>query len=122
MNRNKFFSNGYNSGIDYGSITNMEQLRAARERLKNIIIIKEYELEGNVNAFKEAINPVTYINRLLTKIYSYEYLIKYFVKGYDFVRNWFAKEQVAKTEAEPSVVNVEEELAANMEREEQVNG
>ncbi len=90
MDRNRFFRNNYNSGIDYNSITNLEELRSARERLKNIIALKEYELEGDVNALKESLNPVTYINRLLTKIYSFEYLLKYFMKGYDLVRGWFS--------------------------------
>ena len=72
MDRNRFFRSNYSSGIDYNSITNLDELRSARVRLKNIIAIKEYELEGNVNAFKEALNPVTYINKLLVKIYSFE--------------------------------------------------
>ena len=92
MDRNRLFRSNYNSGIDYNSITSLDELRSARERLKNIIALKEYELEGGVNALKEALNPVTYVNRLLTKIYSFEYLLKYFMKGYDFVRNWFNKE------------------------------
>lgn len=92
MDRNRLFRSNYNSGIDYNSITSLDELRSARERLKNIIALKEYELEGDVNALKEALNPVTYVNRLLTKIYSFEYLLKYFMKGYDFVRNWFNKE------------------------------
>lgn len=92
MDRNRLFRSNYNSEIDYNSITSLDELRSARERLKNIIALKEYELKGDVNALKEALNPVTYVNRLLTKIYSFEYLLKYFMKGYDFVRNWFNKE------------------------------
>lgn len=89
MERNRLFMKKYGSGIDYSSISNVEQLHAARERLRNMIDLKELELESDVNAFKQAINPVTYINRLVSKLYSFEYLVKYFVQGYDFVRNWF---------------------------------
>jgi ribosome-binding ATPase YchF (GTP1/OBG family) len=99
MDRNRFFRSNYSSGIDYNSITNLDELRSARERLKNIIAIKEYELESNVNAFKEALNPVTYINKLLVKIYSFENLLKYFVKGYDFVRSWFNRDVAHSEEA-----------------------
>lgn len=89
MDRNRFFSKGYDSGIDYSAISNMEQLHAARERLRNRIELKEYELDADVRAFKQAMNPVTYINRLVSKLYSFEYLAKYFMQGYEFVRNWF---------------------------------
>lgn len=99
MDRNRLFRSNYNSGIDYNSITSLDELRSARERLKNIIALKEYELEGDVNALKEALNPVTYVNRLLTKIYSFEYLLKYFMKGYDFVRSWFNRDGAYSGEA-----------------------
>lgn len=89
MEKNRLFTKKYGSGIDYSSISNIEQLHAARERLRNMIELKEYEFEGDVRAFKEALNPVTYINRLITKLYSLDHLVKYFVQGYDFVRNWF---------------------------------
>ncbi|MBR5856580.1 MAG: hypothetical protein IKY70_04845 [Bacteroidales bacterium] len=101
MDRNRIFRNNYGSGIDYSRITNVQELKAARERLRNIIAIKEYELEGNVEAFKEAMNPVTYLNRLVEKICSLEYIIKYFIKGYDFVRNWFdTKDNLPKDEGD----------------------
>lgn len=89
MDRNSIFRKRYGSGIDYKAISNLEQLHAARERLRNMIELKELELESDVNAFKQALNPVTYINRLVSKLYSFEYLVKYFVQGYEFVRNWF---------------------------------
>lgn len=89
MEKNRLFMKKYGSGIDYSSISNIEQLHAARERLRNMIELKEYEFEGDVRAFKEALNPATYINRLVTKLYSLDHLVKYFVQGYDFVRNWF---------------------------------
>ena len=89
MDRNSIFKKRYGSGIDYNAISNIEQLHAARERLRNMIELKELELESDVTAFKQALNPVTYMNRLVSKLYSFEYLVKYFVQGYEFVRNWF---------------------------------
>lgn len=86
------------SGIDYNSISNMQQLHAAREKLAGIIELKERELEYNKTAFKEAINPLTYINRFIAKLYSMEYLVKYFIKGYDFVKNFFYKQETSNSE------------------------
>lgn len=86
------------SGIDYCSISNLQQLHAAREKLAIIIGQKERELEYNKTAFKEAINPLTYINRFIAKLYSMEYLLKYFVKGYEFVKDLFDKPQRHNTD------------------------
>lgn len=86
------------SGIDYNSISNLQQLHAAREKLAGIIELKERELEYNKTAFKEAINPLTYINRFITKLYSMEYLVKYFIKGYEFVKNFFYKQESNNSE------------------------
>lgn len=86
------------SGIDYNSISNLQQLHAAREKLAGIIELKERELEYNKTAFKEAINPLTYINRFIAKLYSMEYLVKYFIKGYEFVKNFFYKQEPNNSE------------------------
>lgn len=86
------------SGIDYNSISNLQQLHAAREKLTGIIELKERELEYNKTAFKEAINPLTYINRFIAKLYSMEYLVKYFIKGYEFVKNFFYKQEPNNSE------------------------
>ncbi len=79
------------SGIDYLAITNLEQLQAAKIRLAHLVELKEQELNANKQAVKEALNPLTYINRFITKLYSMEYLFKYAVKGYDFVKDFFNK-------------------------------
>lgn len=92
------------SGIDYNSISNMQQLHAAREKLAGIIELKERELEYNKTAFKEAINPLTYINRFIAKLYSMEYLVKYFIKGFDFVKNFFYKQESDNSE-QPASAN-----------------
>ena len=58
-------------------------------KLKTAITIKEFELKGEVAACKQALNPVTYLNRIITKLYTMENMIKYFVKGYEFVKGIF---------------------------------
>ena len=72
---------------DYTSIRNMRQLHEARSRLKEAVGMKEIELKNDIRACKEALNPVTYINRAITKLYTMEYLTKYFIKGYEFVKD-----------------------------------
>lgn len=71
---------------DYTSIRNLRQLHEARSRLKEAVGMKEYELKNDIRACKEALNPVVYINRAIAKLYTMEHLVKYFVKGYDFVK------------------------------------
>ena len=59
----------------YKSISNLKELHSAREELKGAIALKEFELKGEFAACKQALNPVTYINRLITKLYTMENII-----------------------------------------------
>ncbi len=79
------------SGIDYLAIRNMEQLYAAKVRIAHLVELKEQKLKADKQAVRDALNPLTYINRLIAKIYSMDYLFKYAVKGYDFVKDLFNK-------------------------------
>ena len=74
---------------NYKSISNLKELHSAREELKTAITLKEFELKGEGAACKQALNPVTYLNRIITKLYTMENMIKYFVKGYEFVKGIF---------------------------------
>lgn len=89
MSKNNFNRHHYGKGIDYGAISNIEELRAARMQLRRSIELKEAALSKDVEAFKEAINPVTYLNRFITKLYSMEYFMQYFIKGYNWVKTQF---------------------------------
>lgn len=103
MNSNIFNSKDGKSvsGIDYLAITNLEQLQAAKIRIAHLVELKEQELNANKHAVKEALNPLTYINRFITKLYSMEYLFKYAVKGYDFVKDFFNKHTPDSTSDAP---------------------
>lgn len=85
---------------DYTHISNLQQLQQARQRLKHVIELKELELKRDATACKDALNPITYINRVLDKIYSMEYLIKYIAKGYDFVKKIFNGTSVQEPQKE----------------------
>ena len=78
---------------NYKSISNLKELHSVREELKGAIALKEFELKGEVAACKQALNPVTYLNKIITKLYTMENIIKYFVKGYEFVKGVFSKSQ-----------------------------
>ncbi len=87
---------------DYTSISNLQQLRQAREQLSFTVKLKGNQLKYDTAACKEALNPVTYINRLVNKLYSMEYLVKYFIKGYEYVRGmWDKKENTSRDMTEP---------------------
>ncbi len=98
------------SGIDYSAITNMEQLRAARSHIAHLAELKERELIAGGQAVKDALNPITYINRFITKLYSMEYVIKFAMKGYDFIKGFFKKEQHPDSKS-PDYNNAEEASA-----------
>lgn len=75
----------------YSSIRNMKELQQARERVKFAVALKEQELKSNKEAIMRALNPITYINRVITKIYSLEPLVALFTKVYDSIKGFFRK-------------------------------
>ncbi len=111
MNSNIFKSKDGKSvdGIDYLAIENLEQLHAAKMRLAHLIELKEQELKTNKQAVKEALNPLTYINRFITRLYSMEYLFKYAVKGYEFVKDLFNKHTSPDSTIEEQPVEMQKE-------------
>ncbi len=94
---------------DYTSISTLQELQQARERLNFIIKIKESELKNDVGACKQALNPVTYLNRLVEKLYNMEYLAKYFIKGYEFVRDLLYRRHDKPENEEIYTENITEE-------------
>ncbi len=89
--------------IDYTHISNQQQLQQARQRLRHLIELKELELKRDATACRNAINPLTYINKVLDKIYSMEYLIKYIAKGYDFVKKIFNGVRIQESQKETTM-------------------
>lgn len=76
----------YAKGVDYSSISNLNDLRRARNVLDTKIRIKETELKFQYRALRELINPVTYINRFVSKFSTLENIVRCFCRGFSVVR------------------------------------
>ena len=72
-------------------IRNMEELKMAQVEIKHKIAIKEMQLQAHTNAIREMFNPMTYVNRAISKLGSIENLITSFYSGYHKVREMIAK-------------------------------
>lgn len=72
-------------------IRNMEELRMAQIELKHQIAMKELQLQAHANAIREMLNPMTYVNRAISKLASFETIATSFIKGYRTVKEMIAK-------------------------------
>ncbi|MEG1483765.1 MAG: hypothetical protein RSC28_00115 [Bacteroidales bacterium] len=84
------FSTGYkeySKTVDYLSISNLEDLKNARKELDLKIAHKEIELNFQYSKLKDALNPINYISNLIIKFTSVENIIKYFYRGFNFVKD-----------------------------------
>lgn len=72
-------------------ITNMDELKLAQMQVRHKIELKEIELQAHITAVKEMLNPMTYVNRLFSKIAIAEHFAASVYKGYTTVRDLIAK-------------------------------
>lgn len=76
---------------EYSSITTLGQLKNAQTEIRYKIEAKEKELAENYSALKAYFNPLTYIHKIITKLYALRYLGRYVATAYDFIKGLFHK-------------------------------
>ena len=77
-------------------IRNMEDLRNAQQEVRFKIQMKELEMGAHLNALKEYLNPLTYINYAISKITVLEQLVASFHKGYSTVKDIISRYRTKK--------------------------
>ena len=79
---------------EYSSITTLGQLKNAQTEIRYKIEAKEKELAENYSALKAYFNPLTYIHKIITKLYALRYLGRYVAAAYDFIKGLFRRNMV----------------------------
>ena len=98
-------------------IRNMEELKMAQIEVKHKIEITQMQLQAHTNAIKEMLNPMTYVNRAISKLASLESIAVSFFKGYKTVKEMIAKYRngnevsQAQEETEAEAAETEESAA-----------
>lgn len=68
-------------------IRSMEELKMAQVELQHKIAIKELQLQAHTKSLKDLVNPMTYINLLISKLSIVENIATSFYKGYRTVKD-----------------------------------
>ena len=79
-----------------------EDLKEAQVETRHKIAIKEMELQAHTNAMRELLNPMTYINRALSKISYLEQFMAAFMRGYAAVRDFIRRYKDKDTPEPPA--------------------
>lgn len=84
-------------------IQSVDVLKREQEALRQKIVSKEMEISYKYKELKMAFNPITYVNKILSKFTIVESLIQSFYNGYKSVVNIFAKRKATKTSGDFTV-------------------
>lgn len=83
----------YSQKSNYSNIKNMLELRSAQRSLNHKIMEKELALNYKYKEFKSLFNPITYVNKIISKFAIIESVVKSFYNGYKSVVNIFSKRE-----------------------------
>lgn len=86
-------------------INTMEELKIAQQELRHQREIKEIEIQAHLNALKEFLNPITYINYAISRMAVLEQFVAAIYKGYSTIRdmaeNYRTKKEKQQTNITP---------------------
>lgn len=97
----------YSQKSNYSNIQNMLELRSAQRSLNHKIMEKELALNYKYKEFKALFNPITYVNKIISKFAIIESVIQSFYNGYKSVVNIFSKREATETTSPGSAESAE---------------
>lgn len=85
-------------------IKDMADLKNAQQEIRYKIQMKELEVGAHLNAVKEYLNPLTYINYAISKITVLEQLVTSFYKGYNTVKEMIQNYRTKKENQQTDII------------------